>query len=453
MIRFVLFLAQIGIASIALAQPITLDKVVAQVGDNVILLSDIQEQRLQAQDAKVTVDSTFDCRVLEQIMVTQILVNQAKLDSVVISDEQVDADMENRLRLIQNQMGGRQKLEEFYRMSYGEIKDKFREIIRTNMLADEMRNTITTGLGVTPKEVKSFYESLPADSIPFINMQLGFQQIVIYPEITKEDKKVAMDKIKELRDLIVVKGKSFESIARTYSMDPGSAPMGGKIAATKGMMVPQFEATVFKLKPAEISEPIETEFGYHIIKLISRSGDDFVCLHILIRPEFSIQTMNKASQRMDSCYRMLKMNELTWDQAVARYSNDASTRQNKGIITNPRNASQLWDMEDLNEIDQQIYLLTDAMEAGDITQPNLYMDFMTRQQGIRIVRLMQRFPAHRANLNDDYALIKQAAENDKRTKILSEWVDGKIGNAYIRIDQDFVDCDFQHKWINRYNNE
>lgn len=451
--KFVLFLAQIGIVSIALAQPITLDKVVAQVGDNVILLSDIQEQRLQAQDAKVTVDSSFDCRVLEQIMVTQILVNQAKLDSVVISDEQVDADMENRLRLIQNQMGGRQKLEEFYRMSYGEIKDKFREIIRTNMLADEMKNTITMGLGVTPKEVKSFFESLPADSIPFINMQLGFQQIVIYPEITKEDKKLAMDKIKELRDMVVVQKKSFESIARTYSMDPGSAPMGGKIAATKGMMVPQFEATVFKLKPAEISEPIETEFGYHIIKLISRSGDDFVCLHILIRPEFSIQTMNKASQRMDSCYRMLKMNELTWEQAVARYSNDASTRQNKGIISNPRTASQLWDMEDLNEIDQQIYLLTDAMEAGDITQPNLYMDFMTRQQGIRIVRLMQRFPAHRANLNDDYTLIKQAAENDKRARILTEWVDGKIGNAYIRIDQDFVDCDFQHKWINRYNNE
>ncbi|MFM7724157.1 MAG: peptidylprolyl isomerase [Bacteroidota bacterium] len=453
MMKFVLFLAQIGIVSIALAQPITLDKVVAQVGDNVILLSDIQEQRLQAQDAKVTVDSSFDCRVLEQIMVTQILVNQAKLDSVVISDEQVDADMENRLRLIQNQMGGRQKLEEFYRMSYGEIKDKFREIIRTNMLADEMKNTITMGLGVTPKEVKSFFESLPADSIPFINMQLGFQQIVIYPEITKEDKKLAMDKIKELRDMVVVQKKSFESIARTYSMDPGSAPMGGKIAATKGMMVPQFEATVFKLKPAEISEPIETEFGYHIIKLISRSGDDFVCLHILIRPEFSIQTMNKASQRMDSCYRMLKMNELTWEQAVARYSNDASTRQNKGIISNPRTASQLWDMEDLNEIDQQIYLLTDAMEAGDITQPNLYMDFMTRQQGIRIVRLMQRFPAHRANLNDDYTLIKQAAENDKRARILTEWVDGKIGNAYIRIDQDFVDCDFQHKWINRYNNE
>lgn len=447
--RIPLLLLSVFFSFIALAQPGTLDKIVAQVGDNIILLSDIREQRLQAEEAKVAIDSSFDCRVLEQIMVTQILVNQAKLDSVVVSDEQVDADMENRLRLIQNQMGGRQKLEEFYRMTYNEIKDKFREIIRTNMLADEMRNTITAGLGVTPKEVKDFFQNLPNDSVPFINMQLGFQQIVIYPEITKEDKKIALDRIRELRDQIVVQGKSFESLARLYSMDPGSAPMGGKIAATKGMMVPQFEATVFKLRPDEISEPIETEFGYHIIKLISRSGDDFMCLHILIRPEFSVQTMNKASQRMDSCYRMLKLNELTWEQAVARYSNDASTRQNKGIISNPRNASQLWDMEDLNEIDQQIYLLTDAMEPGDITQPSLYMDFMSRQQGIRIVRLTQRIPAHKANLDADYALIKQAAENDKKARILSEWVKSKIGNAYIRLVPEFASCPLQYPWLNQ----
>jgi len=428
--RIPLLLLSVFFSLVAFAQPGTLDKIVAQVGDNIILLSDIREQRLQAEEAKIAIDSLFDCRVLEQIMVTQILVNQAKLDSVVVSDEQVDSDMENRLRLIQNQMGGRQKLEEFYQMTYSEIKDKFREIIRTNMLADEMRNTITAGLGVTPKEVKDFFQ-------------------VIYPEITKEDKKIALDRIRELRDQIVVQGKTFESLARLYSMDPGSAPMGGKIAATKGMMVPQFEATVFKLRPDEISEPIETEFGYHIIKLISRSGDDFICLHILIRPEFSVQTMNKASQRMDSCYRMLKLNELTWEQAVARYSNDASTRQNKGIISNPRNASQLWDMEDLNEIDQQIYLLTDAMEPGDITQPSLYMDFMSRQQGIRIVRLMQRIPAHKANLDADYALIKQAAENDKKARILSEWVKSKIGNAYIRLVPEFASCPLQYPWLNQ----
>ncbi len=440
-----LFLCSIGLLD---AQPIVLDKIAAQIGDNIILLSDLKIQEMQAKEAKVEIDSAFDCRMLEELMIEQVLVNQAKLDSIIIADEQVDADMENRLRLIQQQMGGRQKLEEFYGMTYIEIKDKFRESIRSKMLADEMRNTITLGLSVTPKEVTSFFNALPADSIPYINMQLGFQQIVIYPEITKEDKKTAYAKLAGLRNEIVVSGKSFESMARLYSMDPGSAPMGGKIAATKGMMVPQFESTVFKLKPNEISEIIETEFGYHIIKLLSRAGEDFVCLHILIRPEFSIQAVNRTSQRMDSCYRMLKMNELTWEQAVARFSNDASTKQNKGIITNPKNASQMWDMSDLNEIDQQIYLLTDAMEEGDVTQPNLYMDFMTREQGIRIVRLMKRVPAHKANLNDDYALIKQAAESDKRTRILNKWVDSKLGNAYIRIDSEYLACPFQHQWIN-----
>jgi peptidyl-prolyl cis-trans isomerase SurA len=193
--RVYFLLLSLCFAGLLDAQPIVLDKIAAQVGDNIILLSDLKIQEMQAKEAKIEIDSTFDCRMLEELMIEQVLVNQAKLDSILIADEQVDADMENRLRLIQQQMGGRQKLEEFYGMTYSEIKDKFRESIRSKMLADEMRNTITMGLSVTPKEVTSFFNALPADSIPFINMQLGFQQIVIYPEITKEDKKMAYEKL------------------------------------------------------------------------------------------------------------------------------------------------------------------------------------------------------------------------------------------------------------------
>ncbi|MEI8193738.1 MAG: peptidylprolyl isomerase [Flavobacteriia bacterium] len=448
--RFLLCLF-IGIGFPIWSQPVVLDKVVSQIGDNVILLSDIETQKLQAKDSKVEIDSAFDCQVLENLMIEQIFVNQAKLDSIIIADEQVDADMENRLRLLQQQLGGRQKLEEFYGMSFNEIKDKFRETIRERMMADEMRLTITRGISVTPKEVADFYVNIPKDSIPFINMQLGFQQIVLYPEITKADKKAAYDNLAKIRTDIVSLGKSFESMARLYSMDPGSAPMGGKIAATKGMMVSNFEATLFKLKVGEVSEVIETEFGYHIIKLISRSGEDYVCLHILIRPEFSTQSINKSSQRMDSCYRMLKMNEITWDQAVLKYSNDINTKQNKGIITNPITGAQTWDMKDLNEVDQQIYLLTDAMRPGDVTQPSLYTDLYERKQGIRIVRLMNRIPAHVANLNEDYALVKSAAENDKKQKMLDEWVFSKLGNAYIRIDNDYQNCAFRINWNKKEN--
>ena len=283
-------------------------------------------------------------------------------------------------------------------------------------------------------------------------MKLSFQQIVNYPQITKEDKLIAFKKISDIRTDIVVNGKLFETQARINSDDFGSAQLGGKITGTKGMMVSQFESTIYKLKVNEISEVIETEFGYHIIKLISRKGDDYICLHILKRPEFNNASLDKSAILMDSCYALLKENKITWDAAVVAFSNDVITKQNHGIISNPYTGEQSWSMEDLNEIDQQIYLLTDAMEKGDITTPNLYTDLFERKQGIRIVRLMARFPQHKANLNDDYALIKAAAENDKKQRALETWLKLKIGNAYVRIDEDYVNCNFRIDWgVNKNN--
>ena len=437
------------IAVNSIAQPKVVDKIIAQVGDNIILYSDIENQKLQAIQAGITADRNLECTVLEQLMCEQLYLNQAKLDSIEISDEQVDSEMENRLRIIQNQIGSREKLEAFYGKSIMDIKNEFRTVIKDKLLAQEMQRKITADVSVTPKEVASYFSALVVDSIPYINMKLGFQQIVCYPKITKEDKALALQKLKLVRVDIVDYGKSFETQARINSDDLGSAQLGGKIAASKGMMVPQFEATVFKLKPGEVSEVIETDFGYHIIKLVSRKGDDYVCLHILKRPEFSNEALDIAATKMDSCFKLLKQNAITWDQAVTRFSNDDMTRQNHGIITNPISGEQTWDMEDLNEVDQQIYLLTDAMEKGDVTSPNLYTDIYERKQGIRIVRLMERYPAHKANLTDDYALIKRAAENDKKIKTTDAWLKSKMGNAYFRIDESYSDCDFRLNWFSK----
>ena len=428
------------------------NKVLAQVGDNIILLSDIEIQKLQAKQSEMEVDFDFSCSVLEQLMVQELLVNQAKLDSIPVSDEQVDAEMENRLRIIEKDMGGRDKLEEYYGKTTTQIKEEFRSVIKDRILAEEMGRSITNGISVTPKEVSSFFEALPKDSVPFINMKLSFQQIVIYPDINAEDNKRAFNELNEVLDLIVVGGKSFETMARIHSDDPGSASLGGKIEASRGMMVPQFESTVFKLKLGEVSDIIETQYGYHIIKLISRKGDDYTCLHILNMPEFSNDAINNASVKMDECYKRLNENEITWNEAISIYSNDDRTKQNSGIITNPITGDQLWDMEDLNQVDQQIYLLTDAMEKGDITSPNLYVDIYERKQGIRIVRLMERFTPHIANINDDYSLIKAAAENDKKERIMGTWIDSKISNAFIRVDESYSKCDFSHKWFSNSNN-
>ncbi|MFN5032799.1 MAG: peptidylprolyl isomerase, partial [Flavobacteriia bacterium] len=320
----------------AFAQPdgVVVDKVAAQVGDNIILLSDIEAQKTQVLASGMKQTPNLSCEVLEQLMYQELLINQAKLDSLVISDEQVDAEMENRLRVIENQIGSRQEMEKFYGKTATEIKDEFRPVIKDRLLADEMERNVTKDISVTPKEVQTFYATIPVDSIPLINSQLSFQQIVYYPAVTKEDKKRAYDQLTEIRTNIL-NGKSFDTQARIHSMDPGSASQGGKIEATRGMMVPQFEATVFSLETGGVSEVFETTYGYHIVKLINRKGDDYLCQHILITAEFSAAELEVASRKMDSCYSLLNSKKITWDEAVIRFSNDEATMQNKGIITNP----------------------------------------------------------------------------------------------------------------------
>jgi len=426
---------------------IVVDKIVAQIGNQIILMSDVESQKQQAIQSGLDPLKINACEILEQLMANELLLDQALLDSISVSDEQVDAEMENRLRLLEEKFGSREKLETFYGETTSKIKDKFRIQIRNKILTQEMERKLVQNISITPKDVSTFFKSIPKDSIPFINMKLSFQQIVYYPKITKDDKKRAYDILSEVRTAIVDNGKSFETQARINSDDPGSASKGGKIESSAGMMVPQFESTVFQLKVGEISEIIESPYGYHIIKLISRKGQDYTCLHILKIPEYSPEAIDDASNRMDTCYQLLKENKITWNDAVLRFSNDESTKQNQGIITNPITGDQTWDMEDLNQVDQQIYVLTEMMEKGDYTKPNLYIDIYERKQGFRIVRLSERYPPHIANLQDDYSLIKRATENDKKQKIIQNWIKSKIGNAYIRIDDEYKNCNFSNNWI------
>jgi peptidyl-prolyl cis-trans isomerase SurA len=425
----------------------TIDKIAAQVGDNVILLSDIQAQKLQALQAQVEITPEMDCEILEQLLYQKLLLTQAALDSIIVPEAQVDAEMEQRLRVIQQQIGGRQKLEEFYGKTINELKAEFFKVISEQLTADEMERTITLDVAVTPREVKRFYDEIPLDSLPLINEQMMFQQIVIYPEITQADKKRAFDKLSGIRSSIVDQNRSFEAQARIHSEDPGSAQYGGRIEATKGMMVPQFEATAYSMKTGEISDVFETTYGFHIMKLLDRKGDDYICQHILIMAKFDDSGVEKAALRLDSCYNQLVSEDLIWEDAVKKFSNDESTKENKGIITNPYTGDIMWDAENLSEIDRDIYLLTDEMEPGDFSMPSLYVNQQERKQGVRIVRLVKRTQPHSANLAQDYALITRAAEADKKQKIIQEWIDSKISGAYIRIDEDYQTCDFRSPWL------
>jgi peptidyl-prolyl cis-trans isomerase SurA len=435
------------ITSLSFAQqkPLTLDKIVAQIGENVILKSDIESQKAQEIDSVKNITANQDCEILEKLLMQNLFLNQAEIDSIKISDAQVDGEMENRLRVIEQQIGGRQKMEEFYNKTVTQIKNEFRPLIKKRLMTEEMQRQITGATNITPKEIEEYYKNLPSDSIPFINAKISIQQIVVFPKITQEDRQITINKLKEIREDIL-KGKSFETQARIHSQDPGSALQGGQMTASRGMMVPPFEAAVFGLKPGEISNVFETDYGYHIVQLIERKGDDYTCRHILLVPEFNRQSLTDASSKMEECYSKLKQNQITWDQGVLQYSNDNNTRHNKGIITNPITGEQGWSMEDLNQIDQQIFILTNALNAGDLTTPSLYFDFNEKKQGIRIVRLMNRIGPHKANLEQDYTLIQRATENDKKEKILSNWIKTKIGNAYIRIDKEYENCNYKYSW-------
>ena len=422
------------------------DRIIAQIGNNIILLSDIEQQKIQAIAQKIPIDKDTECFMLEEMLFQNLLVNQAKMDSLVVSDGQVNAEMENRLRTIESQIGSRQKFEEFYGKTYSQIKEEFREIIRDRMLAEEMQREITRDVEVSPRDVKRFFNSIPKDSLPFINEHIAIQQIVIYPKVTQTDKEKTIAQLRKWRQDVLDGARSFEAIATLNSKDLGSARQGGKISASRGMMVRPFEAAALALNVGEISDVVETQYGYHIIQLLDRKGDDYTVRHILSYPEVSRDSRMSAAILMDECYDRLKKGEITWEEGVRIYSEDEETRQNAGNVANPYTGEQYWDVQYINEIDPQIFGLTNTLKIGQFSQPSLYEDFKNRKEGVRIVRLRDRTEPHVANLKDDYNFIQRAAENQKKEDAITKWVNDNLRNAYIRIDEKYQGCPFQYKW-------
>jgi len=451
-----LLIISLGMASLSNAQIITgetspssrevIDRIIAQVGSLPILLSDLENQKIQYQSEGRKLTPQMGCVALEELMYQKLLLNQAKLDSVVITDAQVNAEMENRLRTIEYQIGGKEKLEQFYGKSYVQIKEEFREVIRDRMMAQEMERQITFDVEVSPKEVEEFFKSIPTDSVPLINESIAIQQIVIYPKITQESRSEVIEKLNQWRQDVIDGKRDFAMLATLNSEDLGSARDGGKLEATRGMMVKPFEAAAFSLQPGEVSEVVETQFGYHIIQLISRTGDDYVARHILLTPEVGRKEISEAAAIADECHERLKKHEITWEQAVLEYSEDEDTRQNQGSLTNPYTGELYWDIANINEIDPQIFGLVNYLEVGEISRPDMYSDMMKRREGVRIVRIKDRTKPHRANLKDDYNFIKQSAETNKKGDIIEEWVNEKVKKTYIRIDEKYEDCNFTYLW-------
>jgi len=434
---------QTGI-SILYSQVNYIDQVIAVVGNKSILMSDIENQYTQyvLQGYKKG-DSSFKCMLLEDLLFQKLLLNQAELDSVTVSDSQVETDLVRRIKYFSKQMGGDAELEKYYNKSIIEIKDDFRDLIKNQLLQQTMESKITENVKITPSEVKTYFRSLHKDSIPTISSVLEAGQIVKMPVVSEAEKTKAKEKLIAIRERIL-KGEDFSTMAVLYSEDIGTASKGGELGFTeRGDLDPDFEAAAYKLKEGEVSPVVLSKFGYHIIKLVERRGETINVKHILIQSKVATEDLLKAKLSLDSIYDKIMSDSITFEKAAFKYSDDP-TGVNGGIIINKEEGTSKFQPE---QLEASVFFVIDKLKPGEISKP-VPMTTEEGKQAYRILYLKSRTEPHLANLKDDYDYIQTAALSEKKLKIIEEWIQKKAAKTYIRIDENYKKCKFTYQWLN-----
>ncbi|MFA5418316.1 MAG: peptidylprolyl isomerase [Bacteroidales bacterium] len=427
-------------------EPQVIDQVVAVVGKSVILESDIQNQYLNYRSQGGIVGSATEirCSILEDLMYQKLMVTQAEADSVVVTDDQVDSDLERRISSFIQQFGSQEKMEQYYGKTLAEIKKELHEIVKEQLLAQQVQNEIINNVTVTPSEIKVFYKNIPNDSVPMIKTEYEIAEIVKNPPVSIEEKVRVKEQLMDLRKRIL-EGENFSTLAILYSEDPGSAKKGGELGFYgRGQLYPEFEAVAFKLKEGEISTVLETEAGYHIIQMIERKGDYINVRHILLVPKVSTADLMKAKQSLDSIAQLIRSDSITFDEAVEVFS-DADNKNNGGILVNEYTMGTTFEAE---QLDPQVSFTIDKMKVGELSNP-VPMKIDRQKDAYRLLMLKSKTQPHIANMQDDYARIQQWALQDKQMKAINKWIDNKAEHTYVRVVEEYKTCPFVHQWIIR----
>ncbi|MCK9218437.1 MAG: peptidylprolyl isomerase [Bacteroidales bacterium] len=446
--RFPLLLIFLSVLYISPAQSQSkndtiIDEIIAIVGGNVILKSDLENQYLQIRSqGNITGTATgLKCQILENLLFQKLLLHQAQVDSVQVTDAQVELEMDRRMRYFLSQAGTPERLEEHFGKTLLEIKNELRDVIKEQMYTEQTQQKISKDVVITPSEVKIFFRKLPSDSIPLINAEFELGVIVKQPAIGEEERQVVKEKLKGFKDRIA-KGDEFSTLAVLYSEDPGSSKQGGELGMFKrGEMRPEFEAAAFKLKPGEVSDIVETEDGMHLIQMIERRGEYINVRHILLQPKVSIINLTSAKLFLDSVATLIAKKKYTFEQAVMRFSDDPN-KNSGGMMINPVSGNTRFEA---SQVDPKIFFVVDKLKVGDISVPVLTTD--RGKQDYRIYYLKARSNPHKANLNEDYARIQQVALEKKKMEVVNEWITNKIKSTYITIMKDYRTCPFQRKWM------
>ena len=421
-----------------------IDRVVAVVGDYTILQSDIEQQYLQNKAQGLNLPD-MKCQIFQQFLEEKLLLNQAKVDSIEISESNVDMQLDQRLQYFINQIGSQEELEAYFNKSILQIKDDFREMIRNQMLTSKMQGEITGNIKITPSEVKAFFNNIPKDSIPNIDAQVELEQIVVYPKLSDGAVYEVREKLLDLRKRIM-EGESFENLAILYSTD-GSASNGGEIGyMSKGELDPEYAKTAFSLKKGQVSKIVESQFGFHLIQLIDRKDDRVNTRHILMNPRITADARKKATEKLDSVLVLVRSDSLKFGIAARYFSEDINTSLNKGLLVNSFNNSSLFE---LKELDSKDYLVVRDMKIGEISNPYESID-KNGKTLYKTVRLKSKTDPHKANMNQDYTLLLNLALQDKKQNVMEEWYREKQSETFIHIDKSLYDCDFLKKdWLDK----
>ncbi len=416
-----------------------LDQIVAVVGKNTILKSDIETQYLQYRMQGFIEGSnrTIKCDILKDLIFQKLLLNQADVDSIVVGESQVESEMDRRFRYFITQFGSKEKLEEYYDKSVDEFKEDMRDVVSNQLLQQNVQGEIVKNIGITPKEVKSFFKTIPQDSLPLINTEYYAAELVKQPEISEGEKLGVKEKLLGLRSRIL-KGESFSTMAILYSEDPGSAKKGGELGMYgRGELYPEFEDVAFALAEGEISGLVETEAGFHIIQLIERQEDYINARHILLRPKISPIQKQETINYLDSLYTLIQDSVYTFDAAVKKFS-DSPNKISGGVLVNPTTGNAMFQAEDL---DPKVFYVIDKLKVGEVSKP---VTFATKdnQEAYRLLKLQSKIEPHRANIEQDYDKIYTIALNKKHQDVLDAWVVEHAKKAYIRIVESYSDCEY-----------
>lgn len=452
------FFSLMGAAAVALASIAApestgnniIEEVAWMVGDQPIYKSEIEEAYQQMLYEKTPVNGDPYCVIPEQLAIEKLFLHQADIDTVEVQESMVSLAVDQRVNYMITNLGSKEKVEEYFRKPMSEFRSNLADMMRNQYRIQEVQRSLTKNLKVTPSDVQRYFSSLPQDSIPFIPLQVEVEIITINPRIPQEEIDDVKSRLRQYADRVNRGESDFSTLAILYSEDPGSSVRGGEIGFMgRGHLEPEYAAVAFNLNDTKkVSKIVETQYGYHIIQLIEKRGDRVNTRHILLRPKVSNEELTDAVHRLDSVRaNIVNHKRFTFEEAAPIISQDKDTRNNQGRMVNSASGTTRFEMKDLP---QDVAKVVDKMQVGDISEAFIMKDPKRDRDIVAIVKLIERIPAHKATLAEDYQTIKGMYENSEKQKMVKKWLSKKIRDTYVKIEENWADCEFEHpEWIKK----